>query len=352
MYNVVNFYKTYIENVVTIFPNIILNKVDYNDVHIPKYYGFSVNHANKLKKYIGEYFEKLNVFYGVPTLSNILTTVQKSAKNLILLSKETPCFTSIKNGDSEIKPVFDERTSKMLFEYYFLRSIVNYMDLSDEDDMVVTEIRRELDVTDIFSVDYIEETETRIDLAMSTRNQVDTRLLTGNKKELRQALTQLLVAFFDILNNEKETINTSYEEIQDRVFKLREREKDMVTDRLKNMTDEQRDADTILKINKLGMYGKGLQKGLTTLDKDFYDEEQSLRDEMTKAERNIRKKNKNVNDENIDMMMDDYFEQQQNDAEIDDEVYGMEYMNEDFFNGNTDGVDAPEEDYEDYSEYN
>jgi hypothetical protein len=125
------------------------------------------------------------------------------------------------------------------------------MDLSDEDDMVVTETKKELEVTDIFSVDYIEETTTRIDLAMSSRTVVDTRLLTGNKKLLRQSLTQLIVAFFDILNNEKETIDISYEEIQDRVFKLREREKDMVTDRLKNMTDEERDADTILKINKL-----------------------------------------------------------------------------------------------------
>ena len=38
--------------------------------------------------------------------------------------------------------------------------------------------------------------------------------------------------------------------MQDRVFKLREREKDLVTDILKNMTDELREADNILKINK------------------------------------------------------------------------------------------------------
>jgi hypothetical protein len=29
----------------------------------------------------------------------------------------------------------------------------------------------------------------------------------------------------------------------------------------------------------------------------------------------------------------------------------MSYMNEDFFNGNTDGVDAPEEEYDDYTSY-
>ena len=150
------------------------------------------------------------------------------------------------------------------------------------------------------------------------------------------------------MNNEKETIDTSYEEIQDRVFKLREREKDLVTDRLKRMTDEERNADTILKINKLGMYSKGMQKGLTMFDKDFYDDERDFRDEMTKAERNIRKKNPDANDENMDILLEDYMEQQGVDREIDDDAYDMSFMGETYYDGNTDGISAPEEEYADY----
>jgi hypothetical protein len=214
--------------------------------------------------------------------------------------------------------------------------------------MVTVEVQKEKEVTDIFAVEYLEEASTRIDIAMTSRNEMDTRILTGNKKELRQKTAELLIAFVDIMNNQKDTVDTSYEEIQDRIFKLKEKEKDMVTDRLKSMTDEQRDADTILKINKLGMYSKGMQKGLTVLDKDFYDEEQSFRDKMNQAERKIRKKNADANDENIDILLDEYMEQQQVEAEIDAEAYDMEYMNEEFLNGNTDGSGAPEEEYEDY----
>jgi hypothetical protein len=170
-------------------------------------------------------------------------------------------------------------------------------------------------------------------------------------KELRQKTTQLLIAFIEIMNNQKDTINTSYEEIQDRVFKLREREKDLVTDRLKQMTDEERDGDTIHKINKLGMYSKGMQKGLTTLDKNFYDEEQQFRDQMEKAEKNIRRKNKDANDENINLLVNEYINQQQVDREINADAYDMSYMNEDFYNGNTDGFEAPEEEYEDYADF-
>jgi hypothetical protein len=100
------------------------------------------------------------------------------------------------------------------------------------------------------------------------------------------------------------------------------------------------------------MYSKGMQKGLTTLDKNFYDEEQNFRDQMDKAERNIRKKNKDATDENIDILLNDFMDQQQVDRDIDDDAYDMEYMNEDFYNGNTDGVEAPEEEYDDYGDFN
>ena len=351
LYNVVGFYKNFINNFVNVFPNIILNKVHYDDTHIPNYYGFSRNHANKLKKYIGEYYENLKHFYGIPSLQNVLTTIQNSCKNLVLLANLTPSFTSIQIGNEKtMKPVLDERTSRFLFEYYLLRIFINYIELSDEDDMIVREIKKVNTVNDIVGSEYVDEEDTRVDMTMLSINQTDTRLLTGNKKELRQKVAELFVAFVDIMNTEKNTIDTSYEDIQDRVFKLREKEKDLVTDRLKKMTDEARDADTILKANKLGMYSKGMQKGLTALDKDFYDEEQEFRDEMTKAERNIRKKNADATDENMDILLGEYLEQQQTANEIDNEAYDMDYMNETYFDGNTDGVGAPEEEYEDYQE--
>ena len=334
LYNIVNFYKDFISNFVKVFPNIILNKVNYDDVHIPNYYGFSKNHSNKLKNYIGGYYEKLKTFYGNPTLLNILTTVQKRSNNLIRIANVTPKFSSIKLGEEKIiKPIFDERTSRFLFEYYLLRVLLNYIELSDEEDMVVTEIRKETEVSDIFAVKYLEEIDTRVDLAMTSRSQTDVTLLTGNKKELRQKTAELLIAFVDILNNQKDTVDISYEIIQDRVFKLREREKDMVTDRLKNMTDELRDADTILKINKLGKYSVGMQKGLTMYDKEYYEQEGDLRDEMVKAEKKIRQSNPDANDENIDILLDEYMEQQELDNQLDDEANDMRDITEDYTDG-------------------
>ena len=341
---IVNFYKNFVDNFVKIFPNIILNEVNYDNVHIPNYFGFSSNHSNKLKKYVGGYYEKLTSFYGNPTLLNILITIQKTSNNLVRLSNVTPKFTSINVGETKIKPVFDERTSRFLYEYYLLRVLINYIELADEQEMVVTEVRKENEITDIFAVEYLEERETRVDLSMTSRNQNDITLLTGNKKELRQKTVELLIAFIDILHNQKDIIDISYEEIQDMVFKLREKEKDMVTDRLKNMTDELRDADTILKINKLGKYSVGMQKGLTMYDKDYYEKEGDLRDEMLKAEKLIRKTNTDANDDNIDILLDEFMEQQNVDNQIFEEDNDMNDITEDYTDGNYHGE---EEDYTD-----
>jgi flagellar biosynthesis chaperone FliJ len=175
---------------------------------------------------------------------------------------------------------------------------------------------------------------------------VDRTILSGNKKGLKQTITQLLIVFFEILDNQKDIIDISYDEILDRVFKLKEKEKDMITDRLKGMSDELRDADTILKINKLGVWSKGLQKGLTTYVKETYDEERDFREEMEKIEKNLRSKNKNIGNQDLDILMEDYLEQRDIDDDIERDAYDMRGFTEDYDDGNFEGDEV--ENYGDY----
>lgn len=350
MYNVINFYKTFITNFISVFPNIILNKVNYDNTNIPNYYGFSKYHSSKLMKNIANYFDKLKPFYGDSTLLNVLLTIQKIGKNVIKISESTPCFSSIKTDDKILRGIIDERTSRFLFEHYLLRTLVAFIELSDNKDMIVKEVKKHMEVIDLFSTDYIQDNEMRIDLGMSSKTKTEPIIRSGNTRQLKEKTAELLIAFINILNIEKDTIDITYEEIQDRIFKLKEREKNMVTDRLKSMTDEARDADTMLKITKQGVYSKGLQKGLTMYDIDFYEreDEQNLRNEMEKAERKIRKNNKDITDTNIDILVDEYLEERMNANDIDNDAYDIEYLGEDFDDGNYTGIDAPE--YETYAD--
>jgi hypothetical protein len=192
----------------------------------------------------------------------------------------------------------------------------------------------------------VEESVTRVDINIDPRNVSDNIILTGNKKQLKQKVAHVLVTFLNIMNTHKETVDLSYEDVLDRVFKLKEREKDNITDRLKGLTEEERDADTILKINKLGVWNKGLQKGLTSYVGDTYDDERDLRDKFDALEKKLMKSNKDVNDENRDILMEELVEQEDNDRDIEDEAYNIGGYNDDYGDGNYDGDEV--ENYGDY----
>jgi ferritin len=348
--------KSFIDNFVDIFPNIILNKVDYKENYIPKYLGLSKNHEKNIEKIISDYYEKLRIFYGVPALNNILQQIKRSCENLIKLSKNTPTFVTIKinteNGkdNTELKPIFDERTSKFLYEYYLLKVLNEYVRLSNQENMLVRGVQYKniIDNQDIFSVDYLEETNTIIDtnVVIDSREEIDTNLLSGDKKELKQKVANLLIEFLRVMDSYKDVVDISYEKIQDKIFKLKEKEKDTITDRLKEMTDEERDADTILKINKLGMWSKGLQKGLTTYVKETYDEEREFMEKMLQYE---KKAQKTMRVANVgDVGFDDFIEDQEREQEIEREAYDMTGYTEDFMDGVFEGDDVDNDHYDDY----
>jgi len=345
LYTIKNFYNNFIHNFICVFPNIILNKVEYKSLSIPSYYGFSTNHNNKLKRSINNYYETLYPFSNSSILQNFLFRIQDICNNIILMAETTPAFSNIRYDNKELIPIINERTARLLFQYYLLLILDNYVRLTDNPNVLINDIRQPNNITDLISVDIYGSDDYSTDNNTLTNNAYS----SGNKSELKIKVAELLASFLEIMLNEKEVIDISYDDIKDRIFKLREKEKDMVTDRLKNLTDEERDADTVLKIHKLNQYNKGLQKGLTVLDADYYDNELGLREEMLKTENLLKMKNKNVNDDNIDLYLDDFVDELQISENITREEFGLEELegndDDDFFN---DDNDYDRDEYDNY----
>jgi hypothetical protein len=345
IYTITQFYKSMIQDVVLTFPTMILNQVDYNDVKIPAYWGLSQKHASDIKKSISVFYQCLRGFYNDSSMVLLLKKIQHDCKNFVALSKETPSFTSIHYKDRTLKPVFDERTSQFLFEYYLLRVLIHYIDLSEEDSMITQEVKSNpLRVEDLFTVEYLDEQERKINVGISDYEEKDLVLLRGNVKQQKQKIAKMLLCYLNIMSQYKDTIDVSYKDIQDRIFKLKEKEKIMITDRLELKTDEERDADTILKINKLGVWSKGLQKGLKTYVKEDYDDEREFMETMMQYEKKVAKK---VSLEEFHDFRDDYLDEIQQEEEIDREAYDMSHMTEDYMDGN-DYEGEEVENYEDY----
>ena len=309
LYNVIQFFKTFIQNFVKVYPNIILNGVDYSNISVPKHWDLSGKHSLDVKNSVSEHYKKFRVFYEDSSLFSILRKIQVLCQNIIVLADVTPVFSSIKYKGKELKPVFDERTCKFLFEYYILKVFINYIDLAESDEMLVREVTKKVSTDDLVTVEFLDDLSKRDDFEEIQSN----RLVKGNKKELKIKVSNLLVTLIQSIEDNRKKTNFSYENIMDFVFKIKEREKNNITSRLQGLTDEEREADTILKINKLGVWSKGLQKGLTTYVKDNFDEEREDMEKMMQYEKMLSQRNATTGEAmDMDQFMDD--------AYVDDEI--------------------------------
>ena len=321
LYTICQFYNNYIHNIAAIFPNILLNKVKERAM-VPNYYGFSDIHRKKIMKNIEEYYQPLYPLMDIslyPGLKELLLYIQDKSKMIVSLCDKTPGFS--KDDSSASATTFNERTTRLFMQFYLLSVLEFYINGADNLQMQNVVETDTTDMTDIIVLD-----------TLATRENVDTNTFTeniriqdklNNTAEIKLKVVEIITAFITMMENDKDEIDITYDNIQDRVFKLKEREKNMVTDRLKNLTDEERNVDTMLKINKLDKYNLGLQKGLTVLDADYYDNELYLRDEMARTETELRKRNKQVTEENIDLYMDDFLQDKQSSKYINEETYNM-----------------------------
>jgi hypothetical protein len=190
-----------------------------------------------------------------------------------------------------------------------------------------------------FEVDNIDDDfeETSI-VAQNTGTEL---LLQGNLKNLKTNVANLLLTFLNLIQDAQDKIDYSYDDVMDYVFKLKEKEKDTFTDKLKRMTDEQRDVDNILKANRLGDWSKGLQKGVTRYVGKTYDEEFEIMSKLADMERTTGRSRVNAGDDPEQLELLDA-------AELADaETYDMAGMNDDYDNGNYGGDEVDNQgDYE------
>ncbi len=325
MYNYINYFKNFIVLLGKVFPNMILNKQEQT-INPHKYWKLSQKHNGDLVNIVTEYYKPIKKFYGNNVITKVLQKIQSLTENLIILSNVTPCMTDIKLGEKRTYSVFDKNIITYLYDHYLLQVFTEYINLAGDKSLLVKEVLKE----DSEELNLEEENFT-----------------AGDLKVLQDNVAGLLVAYIRMMIESKNAINYSYENVMDRVFKLREKEKDLFTDRLQSMTDEERNIENILKINKLGLWSKGLSKSIKEYDAENYDEEREMMTKLASLEKNV-KKNTNVTDENFEMYADDYLEDQMAQEAADLEEYDiLAGMDDDYNDGDPWGYE--QEDRDDYN---
>jgi len=135
--------------------------------------------------------------------------------------------------------------------------------------------------------------------------------------------TELIKAIMTTFIDIKKYILKNEKEINNQVFLMNQIEKNMLTDKLQSMTEEERQMDNYLKQFNLGDWGKGLEKGLRQYDKRFYDSERDFINA-------IRKSNIDPND---DESVENMLKNKLTDTIEDNEYADFSVLDEDWMNG-------------------
>ena len=248
-------------------PMWLMNNVDITSFKIPVYWGLSENHkmdiiANpRLDKgdkvgFVAKYYEHFSKYLDNEIIVQHLQSILDKLSHVYTFLGYIPNYSTHSTSENlKLNPI----TIQYLYHYLFLKIIDIYMSNTDN-------------------------------------------------LEIIRFVIDLITMFM----NDKSVLNKNYESVMKNVLRDRETEKDKKTTYLKDLTSDERSVDNILKKHKIGKWGIGLEKGLFSYDKDFYDAERT------------------------EQMLDDFFKENTMDNLIEENDLSL-FANDDDFGENMDG---------------
>ena len=319
----IKFHQNYIINFLYIFPSIIQNK-NVNYGAIPKHWKLSDIHNKDLYNIIQKYYNNLNNFDARPELLLAFKIIAKRCKVLIELMRvflydKTLISSNVKTLAVKINSIFDEKVVSMFYNFIFYKLINELVNISEDSEFL-------LEVQALEINDYA-------------------------KDQFLKNCVSYVLEYINVMSNHYNLINNGYKKVKDKIVMAKEKEKDIITDFLKNLSDEEREIENILKNNKLEKWNKGMQKGLTQYVKENYDEEREALEKQALKERKLQQNN-NVTAMNRELYNLDNEEVEASDEAIDKEEYSLSNVpDDDDFNYDNDqdgdyGNGADDRDYD------
>ena len=152
----------------------------------------------------------------------------------------------------------------------------------------------------------------------------------GMKEDYDEMITNIMNTYFNIFKDTKTMINTNSERIKENIAKKKEDEKEDIKNQFNLLNDENRKIEREMKNLKLGEWSIGLSKSIFQYDPSMYDREvqnqqrlnqllQQNEIALSAAEQN----NQNNMFSSLSGAATDLLIQQQDEHEIQDEMYGM-----------------------------
>ena len=245
--------KNMIYDICRVFPEIVINNVNYDDKVIPKHWKLSKKHMLDLKNKVGLEMKGLNSVYNNKELNILLKKIIKKSVNLLKLVENIPFYSDVMKNKQE-KSILNGRFYKIMHKYFFICALNLYISIFEEMSSEAFLVDDEL----------FDETESK---------SVDEAILKGRKSSLKKKVATMISKMLNIFSKRKKMLNVTKKKIKKNVMKSRVKEKFGITENLRKLSDEQRKIEDILKNLKLGNWGMGQTKALFEYDPNQYDKE-------------------------------------------------------------------------------
>lgn len=234
----IEFVKSMIEQLGVTLPNIIMNRCDYSRIKAPKYWKLSMKHMDDFSLLMRKYYEPILSFYSNELLDKVLS---KYVLKSIHINKLVNALTYVTSDN--IHP--DATLTLMIAKYSTIKLLLTLNEISDV---------------------------------------VGSDEMLSDQQQLTNMTFRCTMRFLNIVCIDKETINYNYHSLMDRIGRAKEKEKNEITDYLKDMTKDARNVESVLKQHKLGKWSLGEQKGYREYQGDMYDKERDMMDQQLQRE--------------------------------------------------------------------
>ena len=319
----IEFLKNNIHELTQVFPNMIVNNVEYkvpiNDIKLPRHWvkALSSRHISDIKTIIYNYYHTLAQFTGNESLVPIFSKITKATKQWRELMNLLPIFEPIFMKKAVITP----NMVQMALEYILLNCFMLLVNESRAAEAFIPESESDVEEELVMTT-----TAEVVSEEIGNISEID--IVSGEIMKRSELMTSFILEVVGIFSNTKRQMDYSYEDIIYRVNVSKEKEKDQFTRRLKDLSDEEREIENIMKGHKMETWSKGLSKGVTQYVRDTYDEEREAMERTMVLEQQVGQKDF-VSDMNRDIYMLEAIDEEARAAAIDAEESRIDYMGED-----------------------
>ena len=356
LYSVFNFIKHSIYDMTHVFPQIILNNMNYNNV--PEHWGLGEKDIFFIQEKIENYANSLNKYKNDSILIQLLQEIKLRHVDLYLFISNLPIHTPIVKKGVTYSSIFDKKTCYQLMMYIFYSVLLEYIDLAHDENMLKmdnyqqkTERRQNIQENKDVFLNNVSNYESLDEMLIDFDEDLNERqVYEGKQEDLKTRVASLLVDFINNIQKNKTMMDMTYENIIEKIRDSKKREKDMIIKRLDKLSKEERRIENMQKELKLGKWNVGEQKGLFMYDEQTQDRErqemmeQGVLDIEIQYDIEIGELDEMLNQSDVAQMEHDERLQQ----EIDIENEGLDFGNlgEDYNDGY--GDDNENDDFPEY----